>query len=103
MDWTSFIPGFCAGVGITFVICTIWDRGIRRDIKQLQADVAAFDAAIGSGLAHGLRRSDCQRSAGLGDGPGPKEQAARQAAAVWASKKAVESGVEAYRRGYRPF
>lgn len=93
MDWTSFIPGFCAGVGITFIICTIWDRGIKRDIKQLQEDIAAFDAATGSGLAHGLRRSVCQRSDGLGAGR-PRDKR---------SEQAVQAGVEAYRRGYRPF
>lgn len=92
MDWTSFILGFCTGVGVTFAICTIWDRGIKRDIKQLQEDIAAFDAATGSGLVPGLQRSDCQRSDGLTG----RAQAERV-------DQAVQVGVEAYRRGYRPF
>lgn len=93
MDWTSFIPGFCAGMGVAFTVCAMWERGVRREIKQLQEDIAAREEVIGSGLAAGLQRSACRLSAGLGDGRARDKQSAQ----------AVQAGVEAYRRGYRPF
>ena len=87
--WTAGLIGSC-GMGLG-VGCHIICRDHMRRITNLEIIIA--EKVIGSGLAHGLRRSDCQRSAGHGDGQVRDQRSAQ----------AVQDGVEAYRQGYRPF
>ena len=102
MDTSTWLAGLIGSCGVGLGLgCVIICRDHMRRITNLE--IIITEKVIGSGLARGLRQSDCQQSDGLGDGPGPKEQEARQAAAAWASAQAVQDGVEAYRRGYRPF
>lgn len=87
--WLAGLIGSC-GLGLG-VGCLMICRDHMRRIANLEIIIA--EKVIGSGLAGCRRQSDSQQSAGHGDGRARSER----------MDQAVESGVQAYRQGYRPF
>ena len=77
MDWYSFSSGGVLGIGLAFSFCTIFDRGIRRSIAELQVDIDALEKRFGPAPRRsGLRGLPFPPSLGPGDGDHQERQAA---------------------------